>query len=161
MPVINTALLTALAEELAEYKDDLHTFWDTLDGETDVMDAVGVIIQDIVEADAQAASVAQIIERYQDRASAIKSRKEALKRSLKAIMAATGQTKIPHALATISLRKGSDSLVITNEEDIPSQLCKVTITPDKAAIKNQLKAGAEVPGAELVTGPETISMRMK
>jgi len=51
--------------------------------------------------------------------------------------------------------------MITNPEEIPSQLCKVTRTPDKAEIKKQLLAGEKIEGASLETGPSTISVRMK
>ena len=59
------------------------------------------------------------------------------------------------------MRKGTESVAITNEKEIPTQLCKVTSTPDKTEIKKQLKAGVQIEGAELVTGPQTISIRMK
>ena len=71
------------------------------------------------------------------------------------------ETKIPHPLATVSLRNGIQSVVIRDEKIIPTQLCKTTVTPDKAEIKKQLKAGVEIDGAELVTGQQTISVRMK
>ena len=80
---------------------------------------------------------------------------------LKTIMLCANEKKIPHPLATISLRNGMESVVIRNEKEIPSQLCKVTSTPDKTEIKKQLKAGVQIEGAELVTGPQTVSVRMK
>ena len=73
----------------------------------------------------------------------------------------TEQSKIPHELATVSLRKGTESVSIIDEKEIPSQLCKVSITPDKTEIKKQLKAGIKIDGAELVTGAQTVSIRMK
>ena len=53
------------------------------------------------------------------------------------------------------------SVVIHDEKAIPTQLCKTTVTPDKAEIKKQLKAGVEIDGAYLFTGEQTISVRMK
>jgi hypothetical protein len=76
-------------------------------------------------------------------------------------MLCANQTKIPHALATISLRKGTESVNIINPNEIPTQLTKVSITPDKTEIKKQLKAGIKIDGAELVTGAQTISIRTK
>jgi len=158
---LDSAIITMLSEELAPFKDDLEVFWDTLDGETDVMEAVGSIIEQIVETDAQYKAVQTIIEKYSNRKNTIQRRRDSLKLSLKRLLLWTGQSKIPHTLATISLRKGAEALLIHDERKIPSQLCKVTITPDKVAIKNQLKAGVQIDGAELVAGPETISIRMK
>ena len=48
-----------------------------------------------------------------------------------------------------------------NPNEIPTQLTKVSITPDKTEIKKQLKAGIKIDGAELVTGAQTISIRTK
>lgn len=158
---LDTATLTYLAEQLADYRDDEQTYWDTIDGETDVMDIVEKIILDSNELDAGAEMNKTLARAYSDRASLLQQRKEALMKCLKVIMLSTGQTKIPHHLATISLRAGVESVVIHNEKDIPSQLCRVTITPDKAEIKKQLKAGVQIDGAELVTGTQTVAIRMK
>jgi len=158
---IHKSELEYLSEQLAEYKDDLETFWDTLDGETDVMDMVGSAIEDIVSAEGDQAKLDHIILKYTHRRDAVISRKHALKRALKIILLATQQKKIPHALATVSLREGSESVLIADQTKIPTQLCKTTLTPDKAAIKKLLQAGEVIDGAVLNTGPQSISIRMK
>tara|TARA_R110002167_G_scaffold34895_9_gene111493 strand:+ start:191 stop:643 length:453 start_codon:yes stop_codon:yes gene_type:complete len=150
-----------MAEELEQYKDDLELFWDTLDGETDVMDLVGKTLSEISEAEAGMIACNEMAKRYSERRSLLESRKLRLNKMLKTIMVCSTENKIPHPLATVSLRNGMDSVVINNPEAIPTQLCKTTIVPDKAEIKKQLKAGVEIEGAELVTGPSTISIRMK
>jgi hypothetical protein len=99
--------------------------------------------------------------RYSERRSLHDARKVRLNQMLKTILLCTNQSKIPHPLGTVSLRKGTESVAITNEKEIPSQLCRTTVTPDKAEIKKQLQAGVQIDGAELVTGPQTISVRMK
>jgi len=50
---------------------------------------------------------------------------------------------------------------ITDEAAIPSQLCKTTVAPDRSAIKAQLLAGETVPGAMIVTGKDSLSVRVK
>lgn len=159
--LIDKMMIQEITEQLSEYSDDIEAFWDTLDGETDILDVVGSILENIVETDAKIAAVEDMIQKYQGRESGLQGQRAALTKSLKTILLLTGQKTIPHAFATVSLRKGSESVVIHDEKEIPSQLCKVTITPDKTAIKNQLKAGVEIAGAELVTGPDTVSIRMK
>ena len=158
---LNTAQLTLVAEELEPFKEDLELFWDTIEGETDVMEIIGTVIEQINEAEANMDACTHLMDRYKSRKSILESRKYDLIKMLKTAMLCTGQKKIPHALATISLRNGMESLHITNEGEIPTQLCKVISTPDKAEIKKQLKAGVQIEGAELVTGPQTISIRMK
>ena len=158
---LNTSMLTHMAEELEPYKQDLELFWDTLDGETDVMDLVGKTLSEISEAEAGMIACQEMSKRYSERRSLLEARKVRLNKMLKTIMLCADEEKIPHPLATVSLRKGMESVVIVNPEEIPTQLCKVTSSPDKTEIKKQLKAGVQIEGAELVTGPQTVSIRMK
>ena len=158
---IDSGLVTMVSEELADYADDLETFWDTLDGETDVLDFVGTVLEKVNETECQIEAMNALIDRYNLRRNGLKQRKDALKETLHKILLMTNQKKIPHAIATVSLRKGGEILNITDENKIPSQLCKVNIIPDKIEIKKQLQAGVQIDGAELVSGNTTISIRMK
>lgn len=158
---VDSLMLTRMAEELAGYSEELDFFWDTLDGETDIMDFVGSILVELNECDANAIACADLAKRYTERKSALEARKQRFSKMLKTILMCTNQSKIPHPLATVSMRKGNESVMIINEKEIPSQLCRVTSTPDKTEIKKQLKAGVQIEGAELVTGPQTVSIRMK
>ena len=158
---IDSRLITMVSEYLADYADDLETFWDTLDGETDVLDCVGTILEKVNETERQIEAVTSRIEKYTARKNGLKQRTNALKNTLHKVLLMTNQKKIPHAIATVSLRNGIESVIIHNKEEIPSQLCKVTVSPDKEEIKKQLKAGVKIDGAELVTGTQTVSIRMK
>lgn len=158
---IDSGLITMISEQLAPYADDLETFWDTLDGETDVLDCVGNILESMNETESQIEAINILINKYLTRKSGLAKRHDALKESLHKILLMTNQKKIPHAIATVSLRKGGETINITDETLIPTQLCKVNIIPDKIEIKKQLKAGVQIDGAELVSGNTTISIRMK
>jgi hypothetical protein len=158
---IDSGLVTLISEQLDDHKDDLDTFWDTLDGETDILDFVGIILERLMETESQIEAIDILINKYLARKSGLAKRKDDLKNSLYKTTKWTGQKKIPHAIATVSLRKGVNIVNIINQEVIPSQLCKVTVTPDKTEIKKQLQAGVKIDGAELVQTSETISIRMK
>lgn len=60
--------------------------------------------------------------------------------------------KLDLAHSKISYRK-SDSVDVTNFEELPEEYIKIKIdkSPDKVAIKNAIKDGANVRGAKLVT----------
>lgn len=158
---IDTPTLTYISEILEDYRDDLDTFWDTLDGETNIMDQVGAILLSMNEAKASAQANKELAEMYSARKTMMEERHKSLAKALKTIMLSTGQTKIPHALGTVSLRPGVQSVVIDDETKLPSQLFKVTRTPDKSAIKAALQEGNEIEGATLVTGSQSVSVRMK
>ena len=158
---LDLATIEQVAEMLRDYSDDETLFWDTLDGEPDVMDVIEYLICEAVEADHHAAAAKEMAKVFADRASRLQSKRRAVNDAIMAVMEVTGQDKIPHPLATISKRKGRASVTITNEEEIPTQLTKTVRTADKTAIKKQLEAGEDVPGATLDIGADTISMRIK
>jgi hypothetical protein len=158
---LDVATIELVAEMLRDYSDDKILFWDTLDGETDVMDAVGRLVMEAVEADHHAAAAKEMSKLYADRASRLQMKRRAVNDAIMTIMDVTGQDKIPHPLATISRRKGRSSVLIIDEKEIPTQLTKTVRTADKTAIKKQLEAGEDVPGAWLDIGLDTVSMRIK
>ena len=74
----------------------------------------------------------------------------------------------PTVEATIAILRGLQEryerhhgVDITDPATIPSQLhtVKTTTTPDTAAIKRLLEAGEDVPGAMLVRGGDTLTIR--
>ena len=161
---IDTNLIGEVAGILRDHMgddSDQQAFLDTLDGETDVLDLIDRLL--IQERDA-AAMVAAIREQEKELAARrfrMEGRQKAAKSALFAILGATGERKIERPLATISRRSGSLGVNITDADAVPTQLCKVVKTPDKAAIKAQIEAGEHVPGAELKRGPDSISVRTK
>ena len=157
-------LITRISDDLRDMLGDdfdPDTFWDTLDGETDALDIADRLIasmqDDAALADAAKAHASEIAAR----AKRISDRAGVKKKALMQILDATGEKKLERPLATISKRAGSLSVHITDEASIPSQLTKTTVSPDKTEIKKQLQAGEIVPGAELVRGEETVSVRVK
>ncbi|MBN8292857.1 siphovirus Gp157 family protein [Rhodobacter sp. NTK016B] len=160
---IDLPLIERIAAELAPYRDDEDVFLDTLDGETDAL----TILDREIEAEQADLTMAEAIETriatLKARADRVKMRAAAHRTAQKLVMEAIGQKKVERPLATLSLLAGSISVKITNEADIPSQLCtvKAITTPDKKAIRAQIEAGEAVPGAELVRGEETLSVRTK
>jgi len=75
---------------------------------------------------------------------------ERLKNNLKAAMLLYGYDKIETPLVKLSFRK-SESVEIINEAQLDQKYMveKITVTPNKVAIKNDIKAGIEVEGAVL------------
>lgn len=159
---IDLTRIRAIAEELAAYRDDEETYIDTLDGETD---AVELLDREIAAEQADRALCEAIkaqMEALRKRADRIDMRADTRRRMQKAILEAMGLRKLERPLATLSIRLGSVSVKITDDAAIPTQLrtVKTTSTPDKIAIRKQLDAGETVPGAELVRGDETLSVRV-
>jgi hypothetical protein len=160
--LINTSMIAEIATALDEYRDDESTFWDTLDGETDVLDVLDMLIAQTTADNALAASLAAQIEAMGRRKSRIEARAKAAKSSIGMVLSAARMKKAERPAATVSVRAGNLHVKIVDEDDIPTQM-KRTITkvsPDKKAIKEHLETGVDVPGAILDMGADIVTVRV-
>jgi len=159
----NLPLIAAMAEMLAPYRDDEETYSDTLEGETNVMELLDGEIAAMQSDEALAEAIKAQEDALKVRRERVAMRAEAHKKNLKLIMQHAVLQKAERPRATVSIRPGSLSVRIVDEAEIPSQLMreKVTRAPDKAAIKAQIEAGVEVPGAVIERGDDTVSVRVK
>lgn len=141
--------------------DDLDdkTAFDCIDGETDAGDLLDHLIW-------QAQSTQTLIDSLKEHEGALKARRDRLERRIDAskaamlsIIASAGVKRVERPCATLTLRNGSPSVVVTDEDALPSQLCTFRKVPDKKAIKAQFDAGETVPGAEIKIGPDGLTLR--
>lgn len=164
MRPIDTAHIQRMADMIRDMLGedfDVETFTDTLEGETDVMEIMSHLIRDREQAKAFAAACKEEAKTYAERAQRLEARANAMTKAMGDILDAVGERKITHPLATVSRTKGRHTVQITDEKALPSQLFKVVTSPDRTAIKAQLDAGEDVPGAELQTSPDGVSVRVK
>lgn len=137
-----------LLELLTDGEIDEQTFLDTIEG----MGAINKVenickVISCLSADSQMFS--NEIKRCQDRKKTIDNNIVRLKKALYFFYIASGQKQLKVGTFTISSRK-STAVKITNEEAIPMDY--FTIPMPKAnltAIKQAIKEGKEVPGAEI------------
>ena len=90
------------------------------------------------------------IERLKAKKDAANKGIDRMKAALSAYMQATGKEKEKAGTFSLSFRK-SEAVVIKDELALPTEYVKTktTTAPDKTAIKNAIKSGEVVPGAEL------------
>ena len=151
-----------LSDQIRLYTDDdQDTFLDTLDGETDVMDILGKLIQERSECAAYEIAAKELAKTYANRAKRLSAKQDAISITIGQLMDAMGETKIQHPLATISRTKARWSVRIVDQHDIPSQLTTVAVKPDLVAIKKQMDQGETVPGCEVNPGQPSITVRIK
>jgi hypothetical protein len=98
-------------------------------------------------------------ERLRDRRKSIERSKERLRRYMLSHMTTTSLSRVKHALFTISIAKGREKVEVTDETALPGEFVNVVTTPDKKSIKEALKAKRMVPGARLVIGDPSLSIR--
>lgn len=150
------AIRAALGED-----DDAQAFLDTLDGETDAISALDRLIEADQDAKAHAEAIKARIGDMRNRLTRAERRSQAAREGICALLDAMGERKVTRPLATVSRLAGRVSCQITDEDAVPTQLCEVKRVVDKAAVKAALEAGEVVPGAELVKGADSVSVRSK
>lgn len=148
--------LLAAYPELAE-DEDLRR--DMLEGSTAAYDVLTRLVDIEREADSQAKAIASRVSDLQARKARAERRKDMARGLMLRVMQAAGIQKAPLVEATVSVTKGRDSVEVTDEAALPDNVVRVVRTPDKTLIKEALAAG-EVPGARMVTGQPSISVRV-
>ena len=143
--------------------DDQDIWLSALEGETSLDTVLDRLLELRYRAKANEEAVKERIKNLKERADRYKREQEVLTKAMHKVLNMVNQKSYKTVEATYSIRAGTKRVEIEDEQAIPTQLTTVkTITsPDKAAIKAALEAGEIVPGATLVTGEETLSVRTK
>lgn len=141
-------------EEDAEIKKDLQELI-----EVELKNKSNNIIYVIKNLEGNNTAIDAEIERLQALKKRNSSNIDKIKSNILLFMQQNKLDKIKTDLAIFSLRK-SESTDIENIELLPAKFVTVkqTITPDKVAIKKEIKEGTEVPGAKIV---ENFSLTIK
>lgn len=102
--------------------------------------------------DNQAAFCEEEIARLKERKEAILKRKSRLVSHVIGVMQSMDVDRIEGKTSTLCLRSNPPSVAIQDEEKIPAEykFVKQSVVIDKAGISKALKAGIEVPGADLI-----------
>lgn len=159
---INYEEIRRLSDTIRELGgDDDDTFLDTLDGETDAMEIMGSLIKERQELKAFEEAAKKLAADYTTRAKRMSAKQDAIAQVLGHLLDAMDMKKVQHPLGTVSRTKPRQSVLVTDENDIPTQLMKVKKTPDLAEIKKQLDAGEFVPGVEIKLGHHGVTIRTK
>ena len=158
--------MSALYELAAEYREAAHrladtdldeqTIADTLDGMAGEIEqkavAVAMVIRNIkAEEDAIQQAVAGMVERQKAKAKTVERLKDYLKNNLESC----GLKKVESTYFVVSVRANPASVVIDDESAIPTMFLvhppAPASRPDKTAIKEAIKAGANVQGAHVTS----------
>lgn len=149
---INAAYIAAIAaaeEQAAENAGEIDSaICDAIDAiEASLSEKVEAVASYIVNLDAEAEMLTAEAKRLKDRADAADRRARWLRNYLAAQSVPAGS----YGLRRVSYRK-SESVFVESADALPTEYLreKHTVEPDKTAIKDALKKGAEVPGARLI-----------
>lgn len=116
----------------------------------DKLENIGKVIRNL---ESEANAFKEEEKRLADKRRSLENEVKNLKQYAEMQLKATGERKVKAGLFTFAIQKNPPSVVINDEKLIPERFY-VPVEPklDKASLKEMLKEGAEIPGAELVQG---------
>ena len=164
-------LLTGEATRFAELRRrlieadpdiDETTLLDTLEGATNLKEALGEVVRSALEDEAMLSGLKGRLDDLKARLERIRHRIEKKREVALAVMEDTGLEKLCEPDFTVSLRVTPPGVVITSEDDIPEWFW-VPQDPklDKRAILDAIKGGTAVSGAELANSKVSLAVRTK
>lgn len=150
-------MLTAYPE-LTEDESLRH---DMLEAETSLLAFASKVVRVRGERLANAEGLNIYIKTLTERRDRLARGADGLKTLLLRVMATAGLPVLRLPEATVSVTPGRNTVSITDIDALPQGFFVLERSADKAAVKTALEAGHDVPGAAIVTGENTITVRMK
>lgn len=144
-----------------ELEEDDALKQDMVSGEFDVESVMSRVLSHLFEAEEMLDGMKPRFEDLSERKRRWERRKEFCRSLAQRVLEASGRAKIELPEATVSKQAGREGVEIINVDDLPQGTFAVERKPDKKAIAEQLKAGAEVPGARLVKGADSVRIGTK
>lgn len=142
--------------------DDGDSWISSLESETDLHDLLTRIVRQIDDTKALVVGTRDRFDELNARKDRFEHRIEALRELAFKLMQAAEIAKVELPEATLSLRAGTQQLIgEVDANSLPDNLCKISRSPDRTAIKDALKAGQTVPGFTLSNSTPSLSIRIK
>jgi hypothetical protein len=155
-------IFSELRRRLTELYADLdeQTLADTLEGATNLREALAALIRSALEDEALAKGLRSLLDRMKERLSRLEARADSKRLIVLDTMKAAALQKCVEPDFTASLRTVAPSLVILCETEIPTQF----LTPqppkiDRRSLLQALNDGASIPGVSLSADQLTLSVR--
>lgn len=144
-------------------EDDEQAQVDAVEGETNLIEAIGMADERIADIDAYDAALSDRIAVLKARQERFANQRETLRAAILNAMSDIGAKKIEVAAATISISRGSPKLDVFDAELVPTSFLveKVEVKPDKKAILEALKNGATIAGCGLSNPAPTLTIRRR
>lgn len=153
--------IDALIAQYPELAEDDELRADMIEGETSLEKIASRIVRRRNLANANIVGLKSIIDEFAARRKRFEAEKEAMSGMMQAVMNMAGQNKLMLPEATISITKGRESVEIVSVDDLPQGYVKTFKSADKTAIGDAIRSGEYIPGAVLVTGDPSVTIRTK
>jgi hypothetical protein len=135
------ALLAGMRETIGE--EDMALLADTLEGETNLFEAIDTALAEIDETDVLISGLKEKEAQFNKRRRSMEERVRRFRSLIEQAMAITDMLKLRRPAATLTLRKLPPDVVVTTEADIPSEFFVPQPPPppklDKSALREALR----------------------
>lgn len=158
---IATAAVVVQALKDAGITPDDPDFEQLVESECDALERIRRILRAARWAGGQAKAAKEIEADLKERRQRFEAKEETLRTIALQAMQTLGLPKLEAPDLTASITTKAPSVVIEDEEAIPTQLCRIKREPDKTAIKKALEQGENVPGASLSAPSQTLTVRTR
>lgn len=125
----------------------------------DIDDILARVLRSAIHASDMAKAANARAEATAARASRYSARSDTLKGAAFALMECLGRKKAEYADVSATIGKPRASVAITDETALPEEYWRITRTPNKAAIRDDLKAGVVIEGAILEDGLPSFTIK--
>ncbi len=148
---------------IADYPDiDDETLFDTLDGATNLKEAVGELIRSALNDEALEAGLKVRIDEMKERQARFQSTAQSKRNFALKVMEEADLEKLVEPDFTVSVRTGPCSLVVIDEQEIPETYWRPQPPKlDRKAALDAIARGQKVPGATLSNARVVLSVRRK
>lgn len=151
----------ALKAAYPELCEDEQFLSDVIEGETPVFDVLSILVRQVNESKAHAASLADYAKELGERKARIERRTESKRALITSIMDAAGISSAVLPEATLSVRAGSPRPVVDDATLLTDDLVRIERKPDMAAIKSAMEEGREVAGVHMSNGSASLFVRVR
>jgi len=156
----HTQIRARLREAFPDIDDE--TLADTLEGLSDLPEALAEIVRSALDDEAIAGALKGRLGDMQARLARLTERARKKRRLVKRVMEDAGLTKLAEPDFTASLRAGPPPVRILAEDAIPAPFWRAQPPKlDRAGLAAALKAGDAIPGAALGAPERTLSIRVQ
>lgn len=147
------------------HDDDAELMADAVEGETNLLEAIGAALAEIDEAELLILGGKAKIEQFGSRVAAEEKRVERIRALIERAMVALDLPTLRLPTATLSIAKRKPGLVVADESAIPTRFFVQPPAPppklDKKALLEALNDNQVIPGAGLDNGSVSLTVRRK
>jgi len=156
------AARSLIANVKALVGDDEDVVASTVEGETNLLEAIGDAMARLAELNGLMDGVAGMIASLKARGERFERQRDLIRDAIALAMETAEVRKLELPMATLSLKSTPQKVEITDESAIPSEFWKPQEPKlDRRGLLTALKAGEQIKGAVLSNGGSSLQVRMQ